>query len=176
MRSSGVVAIYSFRFRSKYCFERKRKGYGNHSSTPHEKKSTPAIAWCPESRFRLSWLASSINAIRGADILPRLLLLQQPVKVTRCGLQWLFPTKKMAVLPYCGYSYVLAFATRMFPGLAVRSLLNFRCLAFVLKVGVKVVVILVVWAVGSPHAFIKMVVDLAYTNQPGTTIGTVRIF
>ena len=116
----------------------------NHSSTPHEKKSTPAIAWCPESRFRLSWLASSINTIRGADILPRLLLLQQPVKVTRCGLQWLFPTKKMAVLPYCGYSYVLAFATRMFPGLAVRSLLNFRCLAFVLKVGVKVVVILVV--------------------------------
>ena len=87
-------------------------------------------------------------------------------------MQWsLFPTKEMAVLPYCGYSYVLAFATRMFPGLAVRSLLNFRCLAFVLKVGVKVVVILVVWAVGRPRAFIKKVVDLAYTNKPGTRYG-----
>ena len=79
--------------------------------------------------------------------------------------------KKMAVLPYCGYSYVLAFATRMFPGLALRSLINFRCLAFVLKVGVKVVVILVVLAVGRPRAFIKKVVDLAYTNKPGTRYG-----
>jgi len=77
-----------------------------HSSTPHEETSTPAIAWCPESRFRLSWLATSINTIRGSDIFSRLLLQQQPVKVTRCSLQWsLFPTKKMAVLPYCGYSY-----------------------------------------------------------------------
>ena len=46
---------------------------------------------------------------------------------------------------------VLVFATIMFPGLALRSLINFRCLSFVLKVGVKVVVILVVWAVGSPR-------------------------
>ena len=79
-----------------------------HPSPPHEETSSPAMAWCPESRFRLSWLASSINTIRGSDIFSRLLLQQQPVKVTRCGLQWsLFPTKKkkMAVLPYCGYSY-----------------------------------------------------------------------
>ena len=66
---------------------------------------------------------------------------------------------------------VLDFATRMFPGLALRSLINFRCLAFVLKVDVKVVVILVVWAVGNSRAIIKMVVDLAYTNQPGTRYG-----
>ena len=39
---------------------------------------------------------------------------------------------------------VLDFATRMFPGLALRSLINFRCLAFVLKVVVEVVVIHVV--------------------------------
>ena len=38
---------------------------------------------------------------------------------------------------------VLDFATRMFPGLALRSLINFRCLAFVLKVVVEVVVMLV---------------------------------
>ena len=38
---------------------------------------------------------------------------------------------------------VLVFATRMFPGLALRSLINFRCLAFVLKVVVEVVVMLV---------------------------------
>ena len=39
---------------------------------------------------------------------------------------------------------VLVFATIMFPGLALRSLINFRCLAFVLKVVVEVVVIRVV--------------------------------
>ena len=39
---------------------------------------------------------------------------------------------------------VLVFATIMFPGLALRLLINFRCLTFVLKVVVEVVVMLVV--------------------------------